>query len=474
MRMFRQAGIATKLFLALITGTLIPAVFALHIFYQQDVKSRTIEAQDQITHTLELLAQGAKEPLWNYSAEGFQPLARAALFDRYINQVIVYDENGKVFFDQKDPKINTAENLEISQAIFRDKREIGKVIILYSLDLLKEEAGNNFITQVIWVIFFFLTTLALTFLLVRLSILKKIALLAKDVQFLQDGNYNSMERWKKGDEIDELGLAFQYAANKTVGLMDILFEKNNELEAMVAKQESLIKERSEQLIYAAKMVSMGEMAGGISHEINNPLAIIIGKVMVLRKKIQNSAIVHEIDKDLQVIEDTVNRAVKIIKGLKQFARVGDSIEIKDEHIDTVISDTLVLCSEKFKNHGVKIEVECAKEIIIKCNAIQVSQALLNLLSNAFDAVDKCEERWVKVSVLLKDGFVEIAVIDSGAGIKPEDREKIMQPFFTTKEVGKGTGLGLSISKGIIEGHKGELFVDSTSKNTKIVIKLPIT
>ncbi|MEO5970304.1 MAG: ATP-binding protein [Bdellovibrionia bacterium] len=95
-----------------------------------------------------------------------------------------------------------------------------------------------------------------------------------------------------------------------------------------------------------------------------------------------------------------------------------------------------------------------------------------MLNNSFDAVCELPEKWVRLEVLNMETHIEIASVDSGTGIAPQIAEKLMQPFFTTKEVGKGTGLGLSISKAIVQSHGGKLYLDGTSHNTRFVMKLP--
>ncbi|HEX4924120.1 MAG TPA: ATP-binding protein, partial [Bdellovibrionales bacterium] len=114
------------------------------------------------------------------------------------------------------------------------------------------------------------------------------------------------------------------------------------------------------------------------------------------------------------------------------------------------------------------------ELVIACRPTQISQVLLNLLNNAHDAVAEQTEKWVKLDVRDLGDSVELSVTDSGAGIPPEIQEKIMQPFFTTKQIGEGTGLGLSISKGLVDSHHGQLRLDAKSKNTRFVVLLPKT
>ena len=110
-------------------------------------------------------------------------------------------------------------------------------------------------------------------------------------------------------------------------------------------------------------------------------------------------------------------------------------------------------------------------MLVNCRRIEISQVLIILLNNSFDAICKRKERWVKVEAKDLGDATEISVTDSGDGIPLEIQEKILTPFYTTKEVGEGTGLGLSIGKGIIDGHSGRFYIDNNSPNTKFIIEL---
>lgn len=224
----------------------------------------------------------------------------------------------------------------------------------------------------------------------------------------------------------------------------------------------------------AKMASLGEMASGIAHEINNPLTIILGKASVIK----NSIINHKFDPEvtLQAVEKitvTVDRISKIIKGLRSFARDGDRDSFEWVSLTQLLDDTVELCKARFGSHGVALEIlPFDKNLKIECRGVQISQVLLNLLGNAFDAIQSQKEKWVRIEVIETEDAVQIAVRDSGPGVPQSLREKIMQPFFTTKEVGKGTGLGLSISKGIMDDHKGRFFLDENSSETRFVLSFP--
>ena len=232
-------------------------------------------------------------------------------------------------------------------------------------------------------------------------------------------------------------------------------------------------EAQEKMIHSSKMSSLGEMAGGIAHEVNNPLAIIQAKTGFIKKKIEYGQLsVDSLKTDLITIENTVERIAKIIRGLRAFSRHSASDAMELTRLSQLIEDTLALCRERFKNHSVQLNVNCTDDLFISCRASQISQVILNLLGNAFDAVEKLDEKWVHIDVVAQESILCISVTDSGLGIPKKIAEKLMQPFFTTKEIGKGTGLGLSISRGITEEHGGHLLYDSSSRHTKFIIELP--
>jgi signal transduction histidine kinase len=246
----------------------------------------------------------------------------------------------------------------------------------------------------------------------------------------------------------------------------------------VLATEKLEQERAK-AIANAKMASLGEMASGIAHEINNPLTIILNrtsqlKTSILEKEIDKKQVIGEIEK----VESTFQRIVKIIRGLKAFSRNSDNDPMISCDINSIIVNTLELCLEKFKTHGIQISMIGLDHLyFLSCRPSQISQVLLNLLNNSFDAINGSSNPWIKIQVSLqseaRDAFIKIQVIDSGRGIPRGIAEKMMAPFFTTKDVGQGTGLGLPISKGIIEEHKGRLWLENESENTSFAIRLPL-
>jgi PAS domain S-box-containing protein len=236
-----------------------------------------------------------------------------------------------------------------------------------------------------------------------------------------------------------------------------------------------IKDAQLKLLNSSKMSSLGEMAAGIAHEINNPLAVVRSRSQLIRNNIKNGQNDLEyILSSAEKIDEITVRISKVISGLRAFARDGKDDPFIKTSFHVVISDALELCQSRLKSNGVelRLQTELDPSLTIECRPVQVTQIILNLLNNAFDAIRDLEEKWVDLSAKEFTDYIELSVTDAGHGIPSEIAEKIMHPFFTTKEAGKGTGLGLSISKGMAESHGGSLTLDKDCKNTRFELRLP--
>lgn len=227
------------------------------------------------------------------------------------------------------------------------------------------------------------------------------------------------------------------------------------------------------LALGAKMSSLGEMAGGIAHEINTPLAIIQMRIGQLNELISNNIFEKEsYTKYADSVQNTVNRISHIINSLRTFARDGHGDPLTENSIEKIVDDTLGLCRSKFMSHGIAIEYKLASQLTILCRPSEISQVLLNLLNNSYDAIENLPEKWVRIESYSTSTGNVVTVTDSGPGIPLEIQKKLLQPFFTTKEIGKGTGLGLSISRRIMESHSGSISIDNDSPNTKFKLEFP--
>ena len=248
--------------------------------------------------------------------------------------------------------------------------------------------------------------------------------------------------------------------------MDELVKARKELRAQEAKAQ-----------YSAKLASLGEMAAGIAHEVNNPLTIIQGSSMVINRLIDESPPDYANIKILTGrMSVTAERIAKIIKSLKSLSRTGDSDPMTTINIAEIINQCMDICRQRFNNFDITLVLPDLKQVehlTINGREVQISQVLVNLLSNASDAVRSLPERRVEIAFNIHSDWLDILIKDSGPGVPPEIQAKIMDPFFTTKEVNQGTGLGLSISKAIMLEHKGELNYLTEEKVSTFRMRLPI-
>ncbi|HLE11082.1 MAG: hypothetical protein A2504_01705 [Bdellovibrionales bacterium RIFOXYD12_FULL_39_22] len=230
------------------------------------------------------------------------------------------------------------------------------------------------------------------------------------------------------------------------------------------------------LNYASQMAGLGEMAAGISHEVNNPLAIIMGNIRLIRKMVASEKLDQEkAIARLGVIESSIMRISKILEGLKTFAQDSNSEERSVNNLYEIIDDVKLFCQQRFENHH--IPLICGSHgaddrIDLFCKKVAIEQVLLSLLNNAFAAVADLEDKWIKIGITVSSTWVEIFVVDSGKGIDKQYVDKIFNPFFTGRPVGEGIGLGLSVAKGIVEEHGGMLVYMLDEENTTFKVSLP--
>jgi signal transduction histidine kinase len=251
---------------------------------------------------------------------------------------------------------------------------------------------------------------------------------------------------------------------------------SGEIGGVVVMAENIThrKESEMRINQSSKLSALGEMAGGIAHEINNPLSIIKGYIDLLKRHSSRHSLSEELL--LQYIDKmdlTVGRISRIVSGMRRFSRESSMDEKIDYSLNSVIDETLDICLERITNNGTAVNVEhFQEEALIHCRPVEISQVLLNLINNAFQAIALFPHPWILIKCETVNDVHRISVTDSGGGIPGFVRQKLFQPFFTTKDIGVGPGLGLSISRGIIEEHHGRLYYQEEATHTTFVIELP--
>lgn len=252
-----------------------------------------------------------------------------------------------------------------------------------------------------------------------------------------------------------------------------LKDSNEELR----KSQQLQLDQTVKLIHTSRLAALGEMAAGIAHEVNNPLAIISASLQQLERKVTPLPEEKEISLKLTGrAQASIERITRIIGGLRLFSQQSDANPKQQVKLQLIIDDTLNFCGEMLKARYVKLHLGEIPDVMVECNPVQISQVLINLIKNAEDALTdekNDDERWVKITCHAEPSRVYIYVSNGGVKIPREIQDKLFQPFFTTKGVGKGTGLGLSISQGIMKEHSGDLIFKEDEYRTTFAMQLPI-
>lgn len=234
-------------------------------------------------------------------------------------------------------------------------------------------------------------------------------------------------------------------------------------------EEQLEQEKVKSL-QNAKLATLGEMAAGIAHEINNPLSIISNSIELMIKKEQKA----EVDnKSIKKITKSVERMSKIVKGLKKFSRRTDEVVREESSLQLLVTECIDLTIVKSNQKEVPILLEPFDDVTVICDDIQTEQVLINLINNAIDACSENDDKWVKIIVEECDSqTIDLIVVDAGKGINKDNVKQMFNPFFTTKAQSLGTGLGLSISKNIANEQGGDLVYKERDGNTAFVFSIP--
>ncbi|MBW1817674.1 MAG: GAF domain-containing protein, partial [Deltaproteobacteria bacterium] len=238
-----------------------------------------------------------------------------------------------------------------------------------------------------------------------------------------------------------------------------------------------LKEAQEQVIASEKLASLGKLSATIAHEINNPLAAVLTYTRLLMKLTGPDRFsqdrLGDIARHLGVMESETARCGEIVKNLLAFARQSE-MTVAAHRVEDIIEKTLILMAHDLEIKGIELVKVMAPDLPrINCDFRQIQQAFMNLVGNASEAMTAGGTLTVTAKNLAGDGFVEVAVSDTGCGISEADLKNIFEPFFTTKGEGKGVGLGLSVAYGIIARHKGAIEVKSSpGEGTVFKVRLP--
>ncbi|HSG98657.1 MAG TPA: ATP-binding protein [candidate division Zixibacteria bacterium] len=362
---------------------------------------------------------------------------------------------------------------------------IGEVVIGLDLKQMQETVQRARTIAMFISLFIIALAIAITAWFMRLM-LRPIVTLAEVTNEVSQGRLDQKIEHRSADEIGRLALSFNRMVDSLKAYKLEVEDYQTTLEDKIQERTRELEDAQNQLLQSEKMSAVGQLAAGVAHELNNPLAGILGYSQFALEKLRARSADQLSEKDIQSfmrylndIEIQARRCKAIVQNLLRFSRSSQDSDVATVNLNNAVSETVELLRHQLEMQQISIEYQqddSMPEII--ANAGKLQQVITNLVINAMHATP----RGGKVRVMTKhspklgefDGAAEVIVEDTGCGIPQENLGKIFEPFFTTKDVGKGTGLGLSVSYGIIRDHGGEIKVQSEpNKGSRFTIILPL-
>lgn len=448
------------LMIVLVTSTFITTMIStLQIYFEYDTLNTVQEKSLEIFKNT--ATKGFANAIWNYNESAIQDqVTSTLLIPDFIGLKIIDSENATLI-EQKKNDHNFKKNHILKLKLYSPKEEgelIGFVELTFTHDIIISEIIRK---SFIIILSNFLKTILVTFMLLKLFSSHAVSRLTRLQQYLNHRDWFDLPRRETSKKY--------WPFNNTIDEIDQIEEAIDEASHMIYNNANIIKQSA---LASARLAELGIFAGGVAHEINNPLTVINGFAKVLEQKSKNGNISNEeVLKLAERIIKSTDRIQKIVVGLSSMSRDGSTDEFESHSIQKIIHETIFICEAKLNQKNVKISYDIEPpQLSISCRQVQLSQIFVNLINNAVDAIAEVNEKWIHIEFKLIQEDIVCTVTDSGLGISPQTAEKIFQPFFTTKPVGKGTGLGLAIVQGIIQQHNGEIKINHDCPNTQFVLR----
>jgi len=354
-----------------------------------------------------------------------------------------------------------------------DKEVIGSAVIGLTTHYVEETIGD-LRDKMIWITAVaILVAMLIVSIVVRLSI-SPINELVVATGRIASGDYDSKVGESRNDEIGDLARSFNKMTADLKTSRDALVEKEL-LEALVVE----LRETQEQLVQAGKLAALGQLAAGVAHEINNPLAGIMGYAQLLTEKLQRAAREGTTSEDIprfisyvENMEKQSQRCKHIVQNLLKFARASTQEEMSEVDCNRVIQETLGLIEHQLEQSSIDVVTQFDPQLPpIYGQEGKLQQVITNIVINAMQAIE--QRGTITISTSRHQNSVLMTIRDTGVGIPAELLNKVFEPFFTTKELGKGTGLGLSVTYGLVHEMGGRIELESAvGQGTTFTISLP--
>jgi signal transduction histidine kinase len=312
---------------------------------------------------------------------------------------------------------------------------------------------------------------------VATRIVRPIHILQTGVEAISQGTYDRPLDIQTGDEFEDLGAAVHRMADRLQASRTELEGLNKDLARRIDEKTQEITKHMQSLELAERLATLGKVASGIAHEINNPLGIILNRIECMEADAARSSMSAEVHRDLVAIRSQAERISRITKSILTVSR-GTVSTLKPVEVNSVVRTCIAIAGERMSALSVRLEsVLSASLLPVMGDRDRLETVVLNLINNAIDAVNPLGAEGVvtvRTAMVQIDGesWVELTVSDNGPGIPTEIIGRVFDPFFSTKPSGQGTGLGLFLTYGIVSDHRGRIEVKNGETGAIFSVALP--
>jgi signal transduction histidine kinase len=388
---------------------------------------------------------------------------------------------------------------DVSAPIEQSGQRLGT--LCYGISLVRViEARRTLLQQAVGIAVVELVLSSLVLTLIGFWLTRHLGALTRTSLQVAQGNLTPPAVPEGPDDVGQLGVAFNTMSRVIAERIQELEELNRTLEQRVHEELSKNREKDAYMLQQDKMASIGQLAAGVAHEINNPMGFIISNLGTLRE--YSEALTSYIEQTEQLVQadaaqaeqlkrvkesldlafilndmgpllheslEGADRVKLIVHDLKDFARL-DEATVKETDLNQCVRSTVNIVRNELK-YVAKLDLQLGTLPLVLCNPQQINQVITNLLVNAAQAIEG--QGCISITTRHEDGQVVLIVTDTGKGMSPEVLKRIFEPFFTTKPVGQGTGLGLTISYDMVRKNGGDISVESEpGKGTSFIVRLP--
>lgn len=439
--------------LSLVLIALLSSFVLASLWITWQVEKRNIESNlmAEMRETL-LVAQGALAySVWSYDKESVVQLTKllAEAQKEIMANIVVSDSSGEILFQQTNSELSDESQKTFSADLTMKSEVVGKVVVTFSPESRMQQL-NNYTWVLLVLSFAVIGGLSLIVLFTTEKLVASpLRTLVENVKIAENDPSQYPAEDSFSGELYALSRSF-YSAMQAIHARDQHVKVFNQ----------------------AKLASLGEMAAGIAHEINNPLTVIDAKAHTLRSLIGSGGEKAMMYQQIDRIQAMVSRTSKIIKGLRAFACDGSKDPMGTFSLQHTIHDSLNLCQSMLASRNVEFATDFRSDYMIHGQQVQISHAIFNLMQNAIDAVQNEDQPRIRILITGNNEHCSVCVEDNGPGVAEHIKDKIFQPFFTTKGVDQGTGLGLSVTHGIARHHQGRLTYRRIENRTQFILELP--